>query len=396
MKFTILLAFVTATIFVNVSNASTVEETCRTSHSPTKILSPLLCDGQSEVYILGESAHQDTSAVLLKGQVSDLHQSGHLAAFLEGSTYSGYDGSYPMGLEDPFIYALSGLLIAKPVFDRFSKVPPDKSPDTLFVLRRTKSDLITGLFMLPELWGDLDWIPKQLTGKEDGDISAMLRYLRTIPINQRRAAAKENLRFIRIDDWANNFNDYSALAETAKLLIERAQKFIAADTRFSFLNSSELGSVLGEGRNIIFSKAVLDSYCEVAKTKKPIWIQIGAGHAKGVQCLLKEFLPRDTPVKMKSASDYATTYQNWKKDLESTTLKSVRDFAARNDVKVETGTAERANEVTLFLHFAGKKVNQSDFVQIIQKDGYKVLSLKSIEGSPNSFGVIVFTFDPTN
>lgn len=306
-------------IFALSSTTWAEPEVCESRHYPSKILKKISCDNSSEVLIVGEQ-HQHEMAEAIKDQARDLGQNKDLFVFLEGIEYRSKQASYVNGLEDRLILSVSGLLVTEPVLRHFASNPPNlDDPKHNFVLTMSKRALANAVFDMDEVWGDLSWYPDSL--KQD-TIYPAVKQLSLMPPAQRRQRILEHKSFY---DFSNS-TDYRGLGEAAQALLRLGHEKIRTSGRYGYLNADDMASVLGSGRDIVFSKAILENYCHASRAKKPIWVQVGIGHSRGVECFLRNHLPAGTIITRKELSELEPKLKNWKTDIETSVLKDIRDY----------------------------------------------------------------------
>lgn len=130
----------------------------------------------------------------------------------------------------------------------------------------------------------------------------------------------ELLTKISLQDWYLFASSFSSLLK--KKLIEIYPKL---------LDEKTVTSILGSGRNILFAKNIMAKYCEAAKARKAIYVQMGQGHSKQVSDLLKLYLPSTADVRILTTDDVAQSYKGFKERFETSGFLKDYKFLMKQD-----------------------------------------------------------------
>jgi hypothetical protein len=168
---------------------------------------------------------------------------------------------------------------------------------------------------------------------------------------------------------------------------------------------SQIYSILGDGRNIGFARAILGHYCRAAKQKLNLWVQVGHGHSKGLECLLKTYLPANVSVEVKTPSEYKKHYSSWKEEFREKVAKPLETEIQRLEPNIKMKVAynskdlERGqmpdSQVWIYFPRTPSKTSYSRIKSLISEQGYKVLERKSVSIGENTLVWVTTRIDQT-
>lgn len=373
---------------------SAAEEVCNSMYKPSLVLNPLDCEASSEIIILGET-HFDPIASALKNIAASLGRQKDIYAFIEGSNYEDKDLSgTAYGLEENLVNGISKLIVGLAVLETFGRIPA-KTEDEKRAVSLSTSAFAQGFFELQSLWGDLSWMPENIVGPQSGwCIKSIGSFGKGSTITDQRAIdiAKSNC----AAPFETSMDENRTLGEMGIRLLEIAKAKIDQDPKYTYLAGADFENLLGPGRDLIFAKNILGKYCAASKQKKNIWIQIGQGHAEGLNCYLRSFLPANTKVILRRPEDFRETFKNWPTAFSATSEK-VKQFinTKANDIEVRTSKPEDLSEFLLFsLNKVPPALKISEVKKIITDDGFSIINWRSSTGSIDSPEYLSVTFDP--
>jgi hypothetical protein len=390
-------------ILVVVATCSLMSEAddpiCGSKNFPYLALNPVRCETTAKVFILGER-HGDPMAREIRQHTSALGAEQELMVFQEGHNYLSDAKSFLFGLDDPRLGAIASLTVAQRVFQALEvKQPHDSlSSEEELALTLSRAHFLRSFSDLWEAWGDLSWLPSTF---QTEPAAKVFQNLKNLSLEDRKFAHHT----IESQEWAK-LNNFKALNDASLILLGRAVTLLKNNPKYNYINFSQIYSILGDGRNIGFARAILDHYCRAAKQKLNIWVQVGHGHSKGLECLLKAYLPTNVSVEVKTASDYYKHYSSWKEEFREKLAEPLETEIQRLEPDIEMKVAYNSkdlgqgqmpeSQVWIYFPRTPSRTSYSRIKTLISEQGYRVLERKSFSNREYTLVWVTTRIDQTH
>jgi hypothetical protein len=277
-------------------------EVCNSSYKPDLAIVPPSCGTRrsAKVIIFSDDNHFGLGTKRIQETAMELSQREQMYGFFEGSVYrpkTKGEVGLNFGVEDQLIYDYSSVqatrnLLYAAVTENFSGV----NEEGVDVLSLFKKQLLQVVIRDLEVWNLLkaDFKGKSLPLFEKIESAQKSVYSSSVVMFGYISIGKAE----EIVSTESN----ESLFQLSSFWLSAANKIIEIEQRYKFIGLAPKKHVIGDGRDILFSKIVVDHFCEASAKEKVIWLNIGSGHVTRTACLLKNYLPAGTLIETRNSN----------------------------------------------------------------------------------------------